>query len=286
MRLTRTLFAAFSVLALTFPLSAFAGSTMNTIKVKKTIALGYRDASIPFSYIGNDRKPRGYSVELCTKVAKSIQEQLRLDRLDIKWVLVEPANRMEKLKKGGIDLECGSTTATLSRMREVDFSLTTFVDGGSYMSRAEGKINTLADLRGKKTGVASGTTTEKNLKHAIASKQFDSELIMVKDHDDGLRLLAAGKIDAYASDRGLLIGLMLGSGNQAAWKLGDELFSFEPYALMMRRDDPEFRLAVNREIVRIYSSREIFEIFDRWFGVIAKPSELFNNMVLLNSLPE
>lgn len=286
MPFTRSLVAAFSAFTLALPLAAVAGPTLDKIKAKKVISLGYRDASIPFSYVGNDGKPRGYSIELCTKAAKAIQQQLKLDRLDIKWVLVEPANRTEKLKKGAIDLECGSTTATLSRMQDVDFSLTTFADGGSYMSRVEGKINNLADLKDKKTGIATGTTTEKNLKRAIADKRFNSELVMVKDHEDGLRLLAEGKIDAYASDRGLLIGLMLGSGNRAAWKLGDEMFSYEPYALMMRRDDPDFRLAVNREIVRIYSSGEIFETFERWFGVIAKPNELFNSMILLNSLPE
>lgn len=286
MRLFSTLAVALTVAALALPQSAVAGPTLNKIKAKKTIALGFRDASIPFSYIGDDQKPWGYSVELCSRVASALKDQLKLPKLDIKWVPVTPENRMEKLKKGEIDLECGSTSATLSRMQEVDFSLMIFADGGSYISRADRGIRTLADLKGRKTGVAVGTTTERNLKSAIASQRFDSQLVMVKDHEDGLRLLSAGEIDAYASDRGLLIGLTLGSGNQSAWLLGEELFSFEPYALMMRRDDPDFRLAVNREIARVYRSGEINDIFQRWFGAITPQNELYRAMVHLNGYPE
>lgn len=283
MSIVRHLVAAVAALVIAAPAAA---GTLDRIKARKTITLGYRDASVPFSYIGNDGKPWGYSVELCTRVAKAIQEQLKLPSLDIKWVLVDPANRMRKLQKGEIDLECGSTTANLARMAEVDFSLLTFADGGSYVSRNGSGIAGLADLKGRRTGVATGTTTERTLRSAIERRVFDTQLVPVKDHDDGLRLLNDGQIDAYASDRGLLTGLVLATGKQADWSLGSELYSYEPYALMMRRNDADFRLAVNRELARLYRSREIYDIYERWFGVFGKPGPLLDSLIFLLGLPD
>ncbi len=274
-----------AVALIAMPLAATAGPTMDKIKSQKSISLGYRDTSVPFSYIGNDNKPWGYSVELCTKVAEAIKRQLKLDTLDLKWVLVQPSDRMEKVAKGEVDLECGSTTASLSRMENVDFSLMTFADGGGYITASD-KINSLADLKGRKLGVADGTTTERTLRAALAKKQLDTELVIVKDHQDGIAAMAAGKVDAYASDRALLAGLILGSGNKSAWRLGGELLSYEPYALMMRRDDADFRLAVNRELARLYRSREVLDIYERWFGAIGKAGPLLENLYFLNGLPE
>lgn len=272
-------------LALTVPLAASAGVTLDKIRAGKSISLGYRDASVPFSYIGNDQKPWGYSVELCSRVAAGIGRQLKLDKLDIKWVLVQPDDRIAKVTNGEIDLECGSTTASLARMEQVDFSLMTFADGGGYITASD-QIKSLADLKGRKLGVASGTTTERTLRAALAKKQIETTLVTVKDHEDGAAGLAAGRIDAYASDRALLAGLILGSGKQGSWRLGSELFSYEPYALMMRRDDPDFRLAVNRELAALYRSGEIGGIYDRWFGAISKPGPLLESLYFLNGLPE
>lgn len=265
---------------------AVSADTLSRIKAKKSIALGYRTASVPFSYVGDDGKPTGYSIELCTKVVKAIQTQLNLPRLDIKWVAVEPANRVARLRKGEIDLECGSTTANLSRRRDVDFSLLTFADGGSYITAKGSGIFALADLKGRRTGVATGTTTEATLRGAMEKGRFATELVSVKDHGDGLRLLNEGKIDAYASDRGLLAGLILAAGKQEAWELGSELYSYEPYALMMRRNDADFRLVVDAELARIYRTGELFATYDRWFGAISKPGPLLDSMVFLLGLPE
>lgn len=281
----KPLLSGLAVVLLATPWAAMAGPTLDKIKSQKSISLGYRDTSVPFSYIGNDDKPWGYSVELCSKVADAIKAQLKLDTLKIKWVLVQPSDRVEKVVKGDIDLECGSTTASLARMESVDFSLMTFADGGSYITASD-KVNSLADLKGKKLGVASGTTTERTLRAALAKKQMDTELVTVKDHQEGVAAMAAGKVDAYASDRALLAGLILGSGNKSAWRLGGEMFSYEPYALMMRRDDADFRLAVNRELARLYRSREIFDIYERWFGAISKVGPLLESLYFLNGLPE
>ncbi len=279
------LLAAFAA-ALTLAVPASAADTLSRIKARKTIALGYRDASVPFSYVGDDGKPRGYSIELCTRVVQAIQTDLKLSRLDVKWVRVDPGNRVARLKKGEIDLECGSTTVNLTRRKEVDFSLLTFADGGSYIAAKTSGVGTLADLKGRRTGVAAGTTTERTLKSAIERGRFATELVLVRDHDDGLKLLNDGQIDAYASDRGLLAGLILAAGKQDAWQVGSELFSYEPYALMLRRGDADFRLAVDRELARIYRTGELFNIYDRWFGAISPPGPLLDSMVFLLGLPE
>lgn len=285
MSLDRWLLCVATALCLS-PLAQAAG-TLDKIRASKTILLGYREASIPFSYSGDDNQPWGYSVELCTKVAAAIVRHLALDELQLQWVPVTPETRIAKLKSGAIDLECGSTTSSLSRMKEVDFSLPTFVDGGAYLTRRSSGIRRLADLAGRKIAVAAGTTSERAIAEALMQgKVGGTQLIKVSDHQQGLVALAQSAVDAYVSDRSLLIGLALDSGKQTDWILGPETFSYEPYALMMRRNDADFRLVVNGELARLSRSREIFTIYDRWFGFLAQPGERLESIYFLNGLPE
>lgn len=260
--------------------------TLDKIRNSGTIAMGYREASIPFSYVGDNRQPAGYSVELCQRVAESVKRQLGLAELQIRWVQVVPENRMEKLVSGEIDLECGSTTHTLSRQEQVEFSLLTFADGGSLMMKRGSRVNGLADMGGKKIGIVPGTTTERALQNALSRLNVQAKMVKLRDHADGVAALMKGKVHAYASDRVILFGLVLGSGNQKHLRLTEELFSYEPYALMMRKDDPAFRMAVNRELARLYRSEEIYAIYDRWLGVLGTPGPLLKSLYFLNGLPE
>lgn len=260
--------------------------TLDKIKKSGIIALGHREASIPFSYLGDNRQPVGYSVELCQRVAESVKRQLGLAQLNIKWVQVVPENRMEKLISGEIDLECGSTTNTLSRQEQVAFSLLTFADGGSLMMKQGSTLKGLADMGGRTIGVVPGTTTERTLRDALSRHKVKAKTVLLKDHADGVVAVMQGKVDAYASDRVILFGLVLGSGNQKNLRLTEELFSYEPYALMMRKDDPAFRLAVDRELARLYRSEEIYAIYDRWLGVFGTPGPLLKSLYFLNGLPE
>ncbi|MBX3675986.1 MAG: amino acid ABC transporter substrate-binding protein [Rhodocyclaceae bacterium] len=260
--------------------------TLDKIKKSGIIALGHREASIPFSYLGDNRQPVGYSVELCQRVAESVKRQLGLAQLNIKWVQVVPENRMEKLISGEIDLECGSTTNTLSRQEQVAFSLLTFADGGSLMMKQGSTLKGLADMGGRTIGVVPGTTTERTLRDALSRHKVKAKTVLLKDHADGVVAVMQGKVDAYASDRVILFGLVLGSGNQKNLRLTEELFSYEPYALMIRKDDPAFRLAVNRELARLYRSEEIYAIYDRWLGVFGTPGPLLKSLYFLNGLPE
>jgi len=263
-----------------------AAGTLDKIRASRTIALGYRESSIPFSYTGNDNQPWGYSVELCTRVAAGVARQLSLEELQLLWVAVTPETRIAKLRSGEIDLECGSTTASLSRMQEVDFSLPIFVDGTSYLSRRAAGITRIEDLAGRKIAVAGGTTSERTLAAALAQHRIRAELLTVGDHQHGLEALLQGRADAYVSDRALLIGLALDSASRTDWMIGSETFSYEPYALMMRRNDADFRLVVNSILARLSRNREIYEIYDRWFGYLAKPGARLDNLYYLNGLPE
>jgi len=286
MRLRRWILLASTTVGLCLAVPVHAVGTLDKIKASQAIALGYRETSIPFSYTGDDNQPWGYSVDLCTRVAAAIVKQLGLEELQLQWVAVTPENRIAKLKSGEIDLECGSTTSSLTRMQEVDFSLPTFVDGAAYLSRRSAGIKRLEDLAGRKIAVAAGTTTERTITQILKQYKLDAQLVKVSDHQQGIAAMVREQVDAYASDRSLLIGLALDSGNQNDWSLGPETFSYEPYALMMRRNDADFRLAVNRELARLSRSREIYGIYDRWFGFLAKPGPRLESMYLLNALPE
>ena len=275
-----------TILVLCLPLPTQAAGTLDKIKASKTIALGYRENSVPFSYVGDDNQPWGYSIDLCIKVVAAIVKQLGLDELQLQWLAVTPETRIAKLKSGEIDLECGSTTSSLTRMQEVDFSLSTFIDGGAYLSRRAAGIRRIEDLAGKRIAVAAGTTTERVIAEALAEQRLRAELIKVSDHQQGFAALLRGSVDAYAADRSLLIGLVLDSGMQSQWSLGPETFSYEPYALMMRRNDADFRLTVNRELARLSRTGEIYVIYDRWFGFLAKPGSRLENLYFLTGLPE
>ena len=283
--LPRDFFIAMTLLLVAAGAWAQAG-TLDKIKKSGTIVLGHREASIPFSYIGDNRQPVGYSVELCQRVAASVKKQLGLAEMQVKWVQVVPENRMEKLISGEIDLECGSTTNTLSRQGQVAFSLLTFADGGSLMLKSGTSMVKLADMGGKNIGVVPGTTTERALRDALTRGKIKAKIVTLKDHADGLVAVMQGKVDAYASDRVILFGLVLGSGNQKNLRLTEELFSYEPYALMMRKDDPAFQLVVNRELARLYRSEEIYAIYDRWLGIFGTPGPLLKSLYFLNGLPD
>jgi ABC-type amino acid transport substrate-binding protein len=261
--------------------------TLKKIKTSGTFTIGYRESSPPFSAAGPDKRPHGYAIDLCLHVAAAIQKQLGMADLKLNWVPVTPETRIQAVAQGTVDIECGSTTASLSRQERVDFSLMTFVDGGSLLTTADANLKGLGDLAGKRVAVAPGTTTEKALAEFLKTEFVSVQIVPVKDHGEGLAALEAGKADAYASDRGILIGLVLTKGaDPKRFVLANFLFSYEPYGLMVRRNDGAFRLTVNRALVDLYRSGRIGAIYDRWFGAFGKPSPALQAMYRLNTLPE
>jgi ABC-type amino acid transport substrate-binding protein len=187
---------------------------------------------------------------------------------------------------GRIDIECGNTTNTLSRQERVDFSQLIFIDGGSLLVRSDSSVRQLSDLAGKRIGVIPSTTTEQALKTWTAKGAGALQLVPVKENAEGLAALESGLVDAYASDRVILIGLGVNSRNPRGLAIVDEYISYEPYALMVRRGDAPFRLAVNRALSKIYRTGEVMDIYRKWFGAVWEPSPLLLHLYLLNSLPE
>lgn len=260
--------------------------TLKKIKTSGTFTIGYRESSPPFSFLGQDKRPTGYSIDLCLHVAGAVQKQLGLADLKLAWVPVTPETRIQAVAQGTVDIECGSTTASLSRQERVDFSLMTFVDGGSLLTTTAANLRGLGDLAGKRVAVAPGTTTEKTLAEFLKTEFISVQIVQVKDHSEGLAALEAGKADAYASDRGILVGLAMSTGDPKRFVLANFLFSYEPYGLMVRRNDGAFRLTVNRALADLYRSGRIGPIYDRWFGAFGKPSPALQAMYRLNTLPE
>jgi glutamate/aspartate transport system substrate-binding protein len=260
--------------------------TLEKIKSAKSMTMGYREASLPFSYVGDEKKPMGYTIDLCTRIAAGIQQQLGLKDLPVTWTPVTPENRMTMVVNGTIDLECGTTTNTLSRQAQVDFSQMIFVDGGSLLVRTASNIKSLSDIAGKRVAVIPGTTTEEVVTEALQKMDVAVELVRVREHSDGLAALENGTADAYASDRVILIGLALTSKDPTKLALAEQYLSYEPYGLMLRRGDADFRLAVNRVLSQLYRSGQIYPIYERWFGAVDRASPLLQTMYRLNGLPE
>jgi len=270
--------------ALTLPAMA-SESVLAKIKQTGTLKLGYRENSIPFSFVGDDKQPRGYSVELCQIVAGEIGKQLNLSKLDVRWVPVNAQSRFEALKSGEIDLECGNTTQTLSRRADFDFSLMTFVDGAGLLFRQGETPSSLEAMKGQRVAVVAGTTTEKTLDDLVTTGKLAVRLIKVADHDAALKALRDRTASAYAADRTVLITTALVRGQGETFELADLQFTFEPYGLTMRRD-ADLRLAVDRALARLYRSGDINPILKRWFEPLGKPGDALKVMFLLNGLPE
>jgi len=260
--------------------------TLKKIRDSKTITVGHRIDSIPFSFVGQDKQPTGYTIDLCKRIVASIQRDLKLPDINVKWVPVTAESRIPAVVKGEVDLECGTTTATLSRMEQVDFSNLVFVDGASLITRTETGIKRFADLGGKKIGVTAGTTTEARLRGVLKDRLINAEVVPVKGEADAIAALESGKLDAYANDRIVLIGLAVKAKDASKLFLLEEDFSIEPYGLMMRRNDSAFRLAVNRGLSQVYRSGAIGEIYGRWFGAFGQPSPALAALFFLNATPE
>jgi ABC-type amino acid transport substrate-binding protein len=282
-----------SVLAIGVLLLVLAGAavgqevrpTLVKIKETGTILLGYRETSRPFSFRGSDGQPAGFSVDLCTQVAEALRESLKLSAIKVAWVPVTPADRIPKLVQGAIDLECGSTTITFGRMEQVAFSHMISVDGGSLLATTASGIGTVKDLAGKRVGVIPNTTTEKALAAALTGASIQTTVVQVAEVGEGLQGLEEGRLDAYASDRLLLASLLATAKDPAKLKLSDDYFSYEPYALMMRRGDNAFHVRVNRTLSLLYRSG-LTQIYERWFGPFAKASPLVKALYLLHSWPD
>jgi ABC-type amino acid transport substrate-binding protein len=262
--------------------------TLDKIKSSGEIVIGYRDDAAPFSSVSGDGAPEGYTIDLCLEAVRDLERKLALPGLRIRYEIIHPTDHIAKLNAGDVDLVCGATTATLKRREQVSFSLLTFVTGAELLVHDESGIRSAQDLEGRRVGVRQGTTTESALTAGLAAKGIDASIVGFSKHIIGLEALEDRRIDAYFGDRILLIKLADQAREPDRLTLSSRFLTYEPYALMMRRDSPDFRLSIDRSISRLYRTREITPIYDKWFGDLdALHNELLlKGMYHLQSLPE
>ncbi|MDH5749758.1 MAG: amino acid ABC transporter substrate-binding protein [Rhodospirillales bacterium] len=239
--------------------------TLKKIKDNGTIVLGHREASVPFAYIGPDGKPIGYSMDLCYKVIDQIKTELNMPNLNVKLVPVTSQTRIPLLANGTIDIECGSTTNNLTRSKQIDYLAITFITGTKLAVKKGSGIKEIEDLNGKAIALSLGTTNEKAIKATAEKLGLNIKYQMVKDHPQGWLALETGRVDAYASDHSLLYGLISKSKEPSKYDVVGRFLSYDPYGIMIRRDDSAMRLLGNTVLADLMRSGDMRKIYDKWF---------------------
>lgn len=285
--MTKSLKSALLAACLLLPLAAAAQGRLERIKSTGKITVAYAPDAVPFSVRGPDGQPDGYSAELCKRVIAGIQAQLKLAKLEVQWIGATTPERLKLVAAGKADLECGVTTRTLRREEQVAFSLTVFVDGGGVLVPKGSPIVTLPGLDGRKISVVRGTTTEQRLRDLLKQRGIQGELVLAEDRKSAFAMLDRGEVQAYAGDRAVMIGQVLTTKTSTPdWTLLEADISYEPYAFALPRGDPALRLAVDRALAAVYRSRQIEDVYARWFGRFGPPQPLLKAMYLLNQIPE
>ena len=252
----------------------------------RTIAIAHRTDAAPFSFVDANNNVTGFSVDLCRRVVASLEKQLKIDKLAVKYVPVTTQTRFDAVAKGQADLECGASTVTLSRMKTVDFSSFIFIETTGLMAKAANDYKSLADLGGKKIAVIGGTTNERAVRAQLERRKLNATVVPVKSNEEGIAAVESGAADAFASDALLLIGGVVKAKDPKALALMNDRLSYEPYGLVLPRGDYNFRLAVNTALSQIYSSEQIDEVFSRWFSAFGKPTPLTEAVYILGAIPE
>ncbi len=261
-----------SVVALAGALVALAGGataqelvgTLKSIRATGAITLGYREASIPFSFLNARKHPIGYSMDLCQAVVEEAEAELER-AVTVKYKAVTSETRIPALLAGEIDLECGSTTNNTQRQKQVAFSPIFFVSGTKLMVKRAAGIRSYRDLRDKTVVVTAGTTNEAAIKAISDKQQLGIKTVTARDHAESFAFLTGGKADAFATDDVLLYGLIATNKAGAEYEVVGDYLSYDPYGLMSRKDDAEFAAIVERTFRRLAESREIAQMYDKWF---------------------
>jgi glutamate/aspartate transport system substrate-binding protein len=245
--------------------------TLKKIKDTGTITIGHREASIPFSYLDEKQQPVGYAMDLCMKVVDAVKAELKMPNLKITLQPVTSANRIPLLQNGTIDIECGSTTNSVERQKQVAFGPTYFVINVSAVVKKASGIKTMAELNGKAISTTSGTTAVPLLKKYEKTANIDVKEIYGKDHAESMQLLTTDRVSAFVMDDILLAGQVANQPNPGDYVIFSESLRTEPYGMMLRREDPQFKALVDRAVGAVYKSGEIEKIFSKWFASAIPP---------------
>ena len=263
-----------------------APNTLGKIKAAKAVNVAFSTDSLPFSFVGPDNQPAGYSIDICKRVIAQIGRAVGEPNLKVNWMPGSVTERLQMVASGRADLECANTTQTLARLGSVDFSNLIFVDGGGFLVTVASPINGLADLSGRKIAVLAGTTTETRLRDTLKRRLVNANVVTISNANEGVAMLESGAVDAYAGDKIKLVGLAAQAKDPKKIAMLAEDLSIEPYGLALPRGDAALRLEVNRALTQVYMGGEIETIFANWLGKLGRPSSLLAAMYLLNSIPD
>ena len=240
--------------------------TLRKIKETGTITLGYRDSSIPFSYLDENQKPIGFAMDICHKIVDAVQKELRLDSLAVTLEPVTSSTRIPLLANGTIDLECGSTTNNPDRLKQVAFTNTHFLTATRFVSKKSSKLNSIEDLRGKSVTATSGTTNIRQLTETNAVRNLGINILPAKDHAEAFLMVETDRAAAFVMDDILLAAFVTGSKDPDAYVVSSDAFSKpEPCGIMLRKDDPAFKKVVDDATAALYQSPEGQRLYDKWF---------------------
>lgn len=265
-RVTTLLFALFACAGLATGAGAQElTGTLKKIKDTGTIKVGHRDASVPFSYLDDKQKPIGYSMDLCMKIVDAVKAELKLPKLKIDLVPVTSQTRIPILTGGNIDMECGSTTNSKERQKQVSYAYTTFYTGTKLLVKKASGIKSYKDLKGKTVVVTQGTTNERAIKGLNDKEKLGMTFIHAKDHTESFLTVDTGRAVAFPMDDILLYGLIANARNPKDWAVVGDFLSDDPYGIMIRKDDPQWQAFVNKVIGGLMKSGEIRKIYAKWF---------------------
>ena len=259
---------------------------LKTIAATKTITIAYRADATPFSFTDDKKQVGGFSIDLCKRVVNSIERQLNVANLQVRWLPVTAQTRFDAVAKGQADMECGSSTVTLSRLKQVDFSSYIFIASTGLLVKSASGLRSLSDLADRKIAVIAGTTNENAIRAQLKRRQLSATVLPFKTRDEAFAALEDGKVDAFANDKLLLVGAASKAKDQKSLSLLPDELSFEPYGIVLPRGDAAFRLAVNTGLSQIFAGDEIVEIFRRWFGALGRPSAILEAAYNLGAIPE
>lgn len=257
--------ALFAVMTATTASAQEGSFVLKRIMDRGVINMGHREASVPFAYI-KDGKPQGYSIDLCNKFVEKIKATLKMPSLKVKHVAVTSQTRLALIANGTIDMECGSTTNNLTRQKQVDYLPVTFITGTKLASKKGSGITEIEDMNGKVIALSQGTTNEKAVKRIMKAQGIKIKIVNVKDHPQAWLALTSGRVDAYATDDVLLYGLISKSKNPDQWQVTGRFLSYDPYGLMVPRNDSTYRRIGTMLLADLMRSGEMLEIYNKWFN--------------------
>ena len=261
--------------------------TLKKIKETGSIALGFRDSSIPFSYLDDNQKPIGYAMDICNAIVDAVKKELTLDKLAVELVPVSSSTRIPLLANGTIDLECGSTTNNPDRQRQVAFSHTHFLTATRFISKKANKLDAIEDLKGKSVVATSGTSNIKQLIETNAARNLGINVIHAKDHAEAFLMVENDRAAAFVMDDILLAAFAVGSKDPGAYVISSDAFSKpEPCGIMLRKDDPAFKKVVDAATAALYQSPEGPKLYDKWFMQKIPPKGLNLNVPMRPELKQ